>query len=67
MTHIEGCQRSGHRYFVADIALVPAEGKVVLLALCTACGDFLSYEKLVAKAHSELELVSIQKKKLEQE
>lgn len=67
MAIFEGCLRNGHRYFVADIALVPAEGKVVILALCTACGDPLTHERIVAAPHRELMLNSIQKKKLEQE
>lgn len=56
-----------HKYFVADIVLVPAEGRAIILAMCTACGKALANPFEVAKPHLELELNSIQKRKLENE
>jgi hypothetical protein len=50
-----------HRYFVADVAVVPAEGKVVVLALCTACGDLLEKHVQVARPHTEITLKSLEK------
>ena len=28
-----------HRFFVADVAQVETEGKIVLIAMCTNCGE----------------------------
>lgn len=28
-----------HHYYVADVAVVEAEGKVVVIIVCTSCGD----------------------------
>lgn len=56
------CGNYDHRYFVADVVLVPAEGKIVLLALCTACGDFKSHEKQVAAPHTALDSLKTQNK-----
>lgn len=39
-----------HRYFVADVAQVESEGKVVIIAMCTACGETkTSVHKVVDK------------------
>jgi len=32
----------GHRFFVAETIGVPAEGKAVILVVCTACGESFS-------------------------
>lgn len=64
-TKFEGCQRNGHHYFVADVVLVPDEGNVIMLALCTACGEPLSHPIKVSAPGAQLELNSIQKKQLE--
>lgn len=62
---MSSCGQYDHRFFVADIALVPSEGKFVLIALCTACGNVLTHEQVIAQPHASLELNSIQRKKLE--
>jgi len=54
------CNECNHRYFVADVVLIPSEGKVVLLALCTACGDFKAHEKLVAGPNTTLDSLKTQ-------
>jgi len=60
---MSSCGNFDHRYFVADVVLVPSEGKIVLLALCTACGDFRSYDKVVAAPHAALDSLKTQMKK----
>lgn len=59
------CDPNYHRYFVADVVLIPAEGKVVLLALCTACADFKAHEKVVSAPHTPLDSLNTQKKNKE--
>ena len=60
------CQRFGHKYFVADVAVVTAEGRVVILALCTSCGAFLSHSEQVTKGN--IEITNLQpNKKIEKE
>ena len=59
---MSSCGNYEHRYFVADVVLVPSEGKIVLLALCTACGDFKSYDKTVAAPNSALDSLNTQRK-----
>ncbi len=44
------CEKFGHRYFVADVASIQDEGKVVILALCTSCGDHIRIDEVVTKA-----------------
>jgi hypothetical protein len=57
------CEREGqHRYHVADVALVPAEGKVVVIALCISCGNVLSKDVKVTTPHSHIDLLSNDKK-----
>lgn len=56
---------SDHRYFVADVVLIPTEGKVVILALCTACGQPQFHEKVVAAPHTTLDSLNQQKKNKE--
>lgn len=50
------CDQHGHRYFVADVAVVPSEGKVVVLGLCTSCGEPFEHEHFVAEPNSKVEL-----------
>lgn len=45
----EGSCSGQHRLHVADVAVVPAEGKVCILALCLNCGQGFKNEHLVAK------------------
>jgi hypothetical protein len=59
---MSSCGQYDHHYFVADVVLVPSEGKIVLLALCTACGDFKSYDKQVAAPHTALDSLKRQNK-----
>lgn len=59
---MSSCGNYDHHYFVADVVLVPTEGKIVLLALCTACGDFKSYDKAVAAPHTVLSSLKTQNK-----
>ena len=49
-----------HRYFVADVAVVEAEGKVVPILVCTACGDCVTHDLIVAKPKTT---VTLQKEK----
>jgi len=57
----------GHRFFCADVVGIEPEGKVVVLALCTACGDFISKEFQVSKPFSGLRLSSDEKAKTKKE
>lgn len=60
---IEGegvCKRVGyHHYFVADTVLVPGEGKVIVLALCTSCGNLLDRTVQVAQPNTQMTLKSL--------
>lgn len=59
---MKGCNNHlDHRYFVADVVLVPSEGNVVVLALCTACGDLLEKTIRVGQPNSQMSLKSLQK------
>ncbi len=40
----ERCGTDNHRYFVADVAQVKDEGLVILIIICTACGDARAHE-----------------------
>ena len=40
-----------HRFFVADVAVVEAEGKVCIMALCTACGTTQMTTHKVTEGH----------------
>lgn len=53
----KSCDAHGHRYFVADCAAVEAEGKVVVIALCTSCGEFISHEVIVALSKAKFTLL----------
>lgn len=43
------CKPDQHRYFVADVAQVETEGRIVVIALCTACGDTFSEDFQITK------------------
>jgi hypothetical protein len=59
------CAREGqHRYHVAEVVGIPAEGNVVIVALCISCGDVLSKTVPVAKPHAHIHLNSTDKKEL---
>jgi len=61
------CEREAqHRYHVADVAVVQAEGKVVVIALCISCGNVLSKEIQVTKTASPINLQSNDKKEKKQ-
>ena len=60
---MEGCS---HRFFHCETVGVEAEGKVVVIALCTACGDVISKEVQVARPHTQLRLLNEEKRKKEQ-
>lgn len=50
------CANSPHHYFVADVAVVPAEGKVVVIAICTACADVKVHHISVCEPHTDIHL-----------
>lgn len=59
------CETHGHRYFVADVAQVTDEGKVVVIALCTSCGDWITHEVIVSLPNAKLKLIKQEKRKEE--
>jgi hypothetical protein len=59
------CERLGHRYFVADVATIESEGKVVILALCTACGQHLRIDETVTGKGSPFRTRTNEKEKNE--
>jgi len=64
MTNCKG----GHRFFCAETIGIEPEGKVVVLALCTSCGEFISKEFQVSRPFSGLRLASDEEKtKIKQE
>ena len=50
------CERYGHKFYVCDVAVVKAEGKVVIHALCTSCGDLKTHESVVTKNHIDFQV-----------
>lgn len=58
------CGQYGHRYFVADVAVIPEEGKVVVLALCTACGAPIENPHIVAKPYSNFTIENNKRKEV---
>jgi len=42
-----------HRFFVADAAQVEDEGKVVIIAMCTACGQTRTTEHVVVSKNKK--------------
>lgn len=51
------CEQHGHRYFIADVAQVTGEGKVVVIALCTSCGEFIQHEVIVSLPNAQVRLL----------
>lgn len=49
------CQGT-HSYFVAETVGIPDEGRIVIVALCTHCGDTLVKGFKISKQVSELKL-----------
>jgi uncharacterized OB-fold protein len=53
-----------HTYFVADVAIVLAEGKVIPIALCTSCGNVVATPVKVADSpNSEIKLEKFKENK----
>ena len=50
-----------HRYYVADVAVVEAEGKVVPIVICTACGKCISHEVQVTTNRNAVTLLKGEK------
>lgn len=44
----------GHRFFVASVVGVEQEGKVVLIAMCTGCGETFSETFAVSSGETPL-------------
>lgn len=59
----DNCKKFGHRYFVADVATVTHEGRVVILALCTSCGDHIRIDEQVTEAGTQFQTRQIEKEK----
>lgn len=59
---ISGECKSEHRFYCADVAVVPAEGKVVVIIVCTACGESLAREHIVAQKDNEIHIEKQNKK-----
>ena len=53
----------GHRLHVADVAVVPADGKVWILAICLDCGKGFANSHVVAAPMSAITALSIEKEK----
>lgn len=51
----------GHRLHVADVAVVPAEGKVCILAICLDCGKGFKNDHIVASPMSAITALTPQK------
>lgn len=57
------CGREGqHRFHVADVVGIPAEGHVVIIALCISCGEVLSKNVKVSEPHAHMFLKSDEQK-----
>ena len=50
-----------HRFYVADVAIVEAEGKVVVILVCTACGKCLHHDIKVADSKTTVTLLKGEK------
>lgn len=53
----KGCY-GDHRLHVADVAVVPAEGKVCILSICLNCGEGFKNEHVVAQPSSTISVLS---------
>lgn len=51
-----------HRFFAVETVGVESEGKVHVLALCTACGDFIDRAVTVSSPGSAIRLLNEEKK-----
>lgn len=51
-----------HRYFAVEVVANQSAGKVWVLALCTACGEFLHHELAVGHSGDSLRLLLEEKK-----
>jgi len=55
----------GHRLHVADVAVVPAEGKVCILAICLDCGKDFKNDHVVASPGSAITALTLEKEKIQ--
>jgi hypothetical protein len=55
-----------HRYYVAEVVAVEADGKVFVLTLCLQCGDFKSHSQEVSDGCSPIRLLLEEKRKIAQ-
>lgn len=46
-----------HHIFVAEVVAVPAEGKIVVVTVCTDCDSVSFHEKVVAAPNSSLKML----------
>lgn len=56
------CRPDSHRYFVAEVIGVPAEGMAHVLVVCTACGDFKQFRASVSQPGNDLRLLQAEKR-----
>lgn len=54
----------GHRLHVADVAVVPEEGKVCVLAICLDCGKGFKNEHLVARPSASITALETSKENI---
>jgi hypothetical protein len=52
-----------HRFFAVEVVANQSAGKVWVLALCTACGEFLHHELAVGHSGDSIRLMLEEKKK----
>lgn len=52
---------ANHSYYVAEVVGVEKEGKVYVLAICTACGDARCADFKVAEPNSNIRLLKEEK------
>lgn len=58
----EACY-GGHRFHVADVAVVQDEGKVFILSLCLNCGQGNKNEFIVAQPQNQISKIENRKEK----
>lgn len=63
MAYSNPCEQHGHRYFVADVAQVTDEGKVVVICVCTSCGEFIQNDVIVSLPNAKITLLKQQNRK----
>lgn len=59
----EFCTRVPHRYWVAEVVGVEAEGRVTVILACTDCGDVKFVSEKVCEPFSGLRLTQEEKQK----